>query len=103
MELFGLLFAGHDTSSHTLTTMLYYFLKRPECGKAVKDELKNAVGNGRIEDLTLAQLNELPKLNYFLKESLRIDPATNSSIPYSVKRRTTICGVDLPKGTMISL
>ena len=53
-DLFSLLFAGHDTSSHTLTAMMYYFKKYPVQGEAVFKELLGAIGDGRVEDLTLA-------------------------------------------------
>ena len=53
-DLFGLLYAGADTGSHTLTAMMFYYKKYPTYGAAVLKELHDAIGNGRVEDLTLA-------------------------------------------------
>ena len=42
-DLFILLFAGHDTGSHTLTTMMYYTLKYPEQREQLLAELREVV------------------------------------------------------------
>ena len=95
-DLFVLLFAGHDTGSHTLTSMMYYMLKYPQECELLQVELREVVGDGRIEDLTYKQLNDMSRLNWFMRESLRLDPATPMSVMYSAKQRTTVCGVDVP-------
>ena len=83
--------------------MMFYFLKHPDERKALLDELARAVPDGRLESLTLAQLNDMPRLNHFLKESLRLDPPSSNSVMYSAYERVTICGVDIPKGTKMNL
>ena len=70
----------------------------------MQKELEATVGKGGVDDLTLAQLNELPKLNNFIRETLRLDPPSNFSLPYSAKERVTLCGgVEIPKGTCINI
>ena len=81
--------------------MMYFYLKNKNAREEIQQELLAAVGKGRVEDLTLSQLNELPKLNNFIKETLRLDPPSNFSLPYSAKERLTICGVEIPKGTTL--
>ena len=53
-DLLALLFGGHDTSSHTLTAMMFYFLKHSDERKALLEELTQAAPDGKVELLTLS-------------------------------------------------
>ena len=75
-DLFGFMFAGTETSSHSMTSALYYLYKNPDKLAILLKELEDA-GLKRFEkhdDLyTLDKLQELNYLHYVVKEALRLD------------------------------
>ena len=99
--MFALLFAGHDTSSHTLTSLIFFSIKYPEKFNLVNQEITHQIGSGSVEDLTLMQMNEMEHFNRFLKETLRFDPPFQHSIHYFATRNAEICGVRITQGTRI--
>ena len=84
-----LLFAGFDTSSHGITSMIYFLYKYPLTLSKLMGELKT---NG-VLDLNPKQGSNLKDiyekwdyLNYVVKEGLRIDPPASKSLNYTVKK-----------------
>ena len=57
----------------------------------------------QVEELTLHQINEMTKLHCFVRETMRIDPATQNSVPYAAQQDIVIRGVRIPKGTDLTL
>ena len=102
-EILLLLFAGHETSSHTLTTAIYRFLKHPECREKIRAEL-GALTNGKeLEQLTLSEINTLDYLHNFIKECLRLDTAIPANTPNITKTTMEIDGVVLPTGLPVNI
>ena len=105
-ELCALLLAGYDTTSHFVSSALFLLAKNNDCGNKLAIELQNIKGKSYDELLYLFKDNKIQEyqyLHYVLKETTRIDNLADKSIPYSVVKDTTICGVPLKKNTMINL
>lgn len=70
-EAMTLLFAGHETTSNSLTWTFYMLAKHPEVEARVEAEVRSVLG-GRPP--TLDDLKNLPYLDMVIKESMRILP-----------------------------
>jgi cytochrome P450 len=95
-ESFGFLMsAAHDTLASSLTSLLYFVAAYPDWAAALRDEL-DAAG---IDDPAAAATAELPLMEMFYKEALRL----NGPAPV-VWRRTVqdfvVHGHRIPAGTM---
>ena len=92
-DLFGFLFAGHETSSHAIGSALYFLYKNPEAKEKLEEELKEFKGKSHGELLTLItkeKLEEFEYLHMVVKETLRVDPPANEALPYEVVQNTTV-------------
>ncbi|CAI2365110.1 unnamed protein product [Moneuplotes crassus] len=102
----GILFAGHETSSHTISSGLYFLYKNPVIKEKLMEELKEFVGKSHDEIKTLLTREKIDKLEYLhlvIKEILRIDPPAMDAIPYEVIQDTELCGVEFKKGDMLNM
>lgn len=98
VEAGGLIIAGSDTTSESLTYLIWAALKRPEVQQALQDELL-------AHDLELrdAELEKLPVLNAVIKETLRLYSAVPMPQPRVVpKGGVTLEGQFLPEGTVVN-
>ena len=105
-ELWALLIAGHDTTSHAISSAIFLLTKNKECGEKLAEELKEFKGKSYNELLKLLENNGIQEYQYLhqvFKETTRIDNPADKSIPYTVLKDTTICGVPLKKGTWVNL
>lgn len=66
-----LTFAGHETTSGTLSFLLYRFLENPETFQKAREEVDKVVGEGAI---TIDHMSKLPYLTACLRETLRLNP-----------------------------
>ena len=74
--------AGSDTTSITLSAILYHLCKNPRTMEKLREELDSASEEGRISDpITFKEARELPYLQAVIKEGLRIHPATAYTMP----------------------
>ena len=100
------MFAGMETSSHSMTSALYFLHKNPDKLAILLKELEDA-GLKRFEkhnDLyTLEKMQELNYLNYVVKEALRLDGPAFDSLNHCTYEDVRICGVPIPKGTILRL
>lgn len=103
-DLIGLIHAAHQTSHHTVCSTLYFIKKRPEWEAKLKDELKAA---GLTPDADLKKsinrevIHDAFNLACVVKEVLRIDPAGNRSLRYDPQEDINICGVPIPKHSIV--
>ena len=95
-------FAGHDTTGHTLTWLLYELCKHPE----YKQELIQEIDNYwlRHETPTYETMNELPFMTQCIMETLRLWPALANGTYRELEHDEVIQGIDdtpvmVPKGT----
>jgi cytochrome P450 len=95
--------AGSDTTSITLSAILYHLNKNPEALRKLRAELDGASREGRISDpITFKEAQELPYLQAVIKEGLRIHPATGFTMPRVVpKGGREIMGRDFPGGVSL--
>ena len=98
-ELMTLIFAGHETTAHTLTWAWYLLAKnRDKLGRA-QQEIDEKIGDRPIG---IADLRELPYLEMCLKESLRRLPAVWI---YAREALAELCvaGYRIPKGAILAI
>ncbi|MEV6071363.1 cytochrome P450 [Nocardia sp. NPDC052001] len=93
-QMIFLMFAAHDTSTATMTTMAYHLAKNPQWQQRCREE-SMALGEFPSYD----ELNQLESLDLVMKEALRLI----APIPLmfrSAVRDTEVLGHYIPAGTM---
>ena len=71
-QLMTLMFAGHDTSTSTLTFMMYELARRPDVIEKLQEEQDRVLG-GAVPDIEKLE-REMPYLDMVLDEVLRLYP-----------------------------
>ncbi|KAK2465864.1 hypothetical protein APHAL10511_001505 [Amanita phalloides] len=109
-ECMGHLIAGADTTSTTLAYLFWELSRRADIAKKLQAELEDAMPNSRhLPDISVIQ--ELPYLNAFIKEGLRLYSAAPSLlervVPSTFKNGISnenfdLMGYGLPSGTVVS-
>lgn len=105
-DLISFMIAGTDTSSHTVTTILYYLKKYPEVEKKLMEHLKSHGFDSKADPhkvITSEKIQELDYLNYVIREALRMDTPAVDTFGYEAFEDVVICGVPIPKGTQVRL
>lgn len=97
--------AGSDTTSITLSAILYHLCKNPRTMQKLREELDSANDEGRISDpITFKEAQELPYLQAVIKEGLRIHPATAYTMPRIVPNGgKEIIGRYFPSGATVGI
>jgi len=93
-----MLVAAHDTTTITLTNMIYYLARHPEWQRRCRDE-SLALGS---DHLASADLDRLPALTMVMKETLRLATPVPLLLRTAV-RDTEVAGVALPAGTLAAV
>lgn len=95
--------AGSDTTSISLSAILYHLCKNPTTMSKLREELDDGHKNGLISDpITFQEAQSLPYLQAVIKEGLRIHPATGFTMPRIVpKGGKEIVGRQFPEGVRI--
>ncbi|RDB20119.1 hypothetical protein Hypma_013088 [Hypsizygus marmoreus] len=110
-ECMGHMIAGSDTTSTSLSYFFWELSRRPDIMKKLQAELDEAMSDaGIIPDLSVLQ--ELPYLNAFIKEGLRLYSAAPSTLERVVPESTSrngasdeifdLMGYGLPPGTIVA-
>jgi len=105
-DVVSFLFAGHETSSHSISSALYFMAKFPKTQEKLRSELLEFRGKSASElksALTKNKIGELDYLYMVFKESLRYDPPANESLPYVCIKDCEILGVPIYTGQEMSL
>lgn len=98
LEASNLIVAGSDTTGITLTYLVWAILKRPQLQSAVEDEVCRLSDN-----LTDAELEELPLLNACIEETLRLYGAAPGGLPRIVPPGgATLGGYYIPEGITVT-
>jgi cytochrome P450 len=92
--------AGSDTTSITLSAIMYHLCKNPETMVKLRKEMDDASKAGTISDpITFKEAQDLPYLQAVIKEGLRIHPATGFTMPRIVPEGgREIMGLYFPGG-----
>ena len=92
--------AGSDTTSTTLSGILYYLLKNPHTLAKLRNEISDFQRNGLVSSpITFKESQAMPYLQAVIKEAQRLHPATGLPMPRVVPEGgATICGIFFPQG-----
>lgn len=102
VEAGSFMVAGTDTTSNTLTYLIWAVLSRPELQRALEDEVAG-LGGGQDRTLTDARLEELPLLGAIVEETLRLYGAAPMPLPRIVPEGGVRLGeYFLPAGTNVA-
>lgn len=94
-----LFLAGSETTSTTLSWAVAYLLHNPKIQERIQQEIDEVVGRDEVP--TLKYKKQLPLLEAFIAESLRMSSLLPLSLPHKTLVDTTFMGYHLPKGTLI--
>ncbi|XP_051017154.1 cytochrome P450 3A2-like [Acomys russatus] len=94
------IFAGYETTSTTLSFLMYTLATHPEVQKKLQHEIDAAFPNKT--PATYETLVEMKYLDMVVYESLRLYPASNR-IQRLSKKDFEINGVFIPKGTIVTV
>jgi len=100
--ILDMLFAGIDTTSHTLAFALYLLARNPEKQIKAQKELDEVMGDGS-ESLTVKQLNKISYIKLVIKESLRIFPLVFPGTNRVLNEDLILNGYLIPKGKIVSV
>ncbi|CAE6358152.1 unnamed protein product [Rhizoctonia solani] len=116
VETFGLLFAGSDTTSNSLSAMCFYLAKSLESQRKLQAELDEHVSlNYPHQDgelnltpnpvVTYEIIKDLPYLNACLKETMRLHSTVGVGLPRVVPagKTFTVAGQTFKAGSIISV
>ncbi|KAI2466334.1 cytochrome P450 [Annulohypoxylon bovei var. microspora] len=98
--------AGSDTTAISLSAILYYLLKNPQCFAKLREEVAEAQRTKGVHerDISFKQSQEMPYLQAVIKEALRLHPATGLPIERIVPAGgATIAGRFFPEGSIVGV
>lgn len=102
-----LLFAGHDTTGHTMTWMLFELARRPQLQAQLQQEVDGFFERLGPRDLTFRDLSGLDLMDRCITETLRLWPAVANGTFRQLQFADTVSGpagpVTLPKGTLVHI
>ena len=93
-----LMMAAHDTTSSSLTTMMYLLALHPEWQERLRAAAQ-ALSKTQLEHDDLEQLEEL---TWVMREALRLTPPL-TSMPRMCVKDTEFQGYPIPAGTMVGI
>jgi cytochrome P450 len=93
-----LMMAAHDTTTSTLTTMMYLLARHPEWQERLRAK---AIALGRIQ-LQYDDLDRLEELSWAMREALRLTPPL-TSMPRMCIKDTVFQGYEIPAGSMVGV
>jgi cytochrome P450 len=98
-QVMTLMFAGHDTSTSTLTFMLHELARHPEVTRRLHEEQDEVLGGDSPTALQLEK--EMPYLDMVLDEVLRLYPPAWIG-PRRATREYEFAGYTVPKGAYVN-
>lgn len=93
----SLLIAGAETTATALAGMTYYVLERPECLRALQEEVRSAFTSP--EEINNLSTQDLHYVNATIKEALRIFIPLPINVP-RVSPGANVMGHYVPKGVL---
>ena len=101
MDTISMIFAGFDTTSITVTSLLYFVKANPKIHQKLMDEIRKHKLD-RVEEINPGDLldafQNCDYLSYVVKEITRYDVPIPITLTYKAYEDTEICGVAIPKG-----
>lgn len=96
--LLNLIFAGHDTTTGALGSVLHHLANQPEARAALVEEINHLFS--KSESLDFDDLKIAPVLNAIIWEALRVDPPVLAG-PRSAQQELVYKDFKFPKDTVI--
>jgi cytochrome P450 len=93
-----LMMAAHDTTTSTLTTMMYLLARHPEW----QERLRAKAMALRKTQLEYDDLDQLDELTWAMREALRLTPPL-TSMPRMCIKDTVFQGYEIPAGMMVGV
>lgn len=93
-----LMMAAHDTTTSTLSTMMYLLARYPQWQERLRSEAQSL---GKLQ-LEYDDLEKLPLLTCTMREALRMYPPL-TSMPRMCTRDTEFQGYEIPGGTLVGV
>ena len=97
-QVMTLMFAGHDTSTSTLTFMMHELARHPEVAERLREESEEVLGG---DPPSVDQLEQMPYLEMVLDEVLRLYPPAWIG-PRRAVREFEFGGYTVPKGAYVN-
>ncbi|KAK7751740.1 hypothetical protein SLS62_006225 [Diatrype stigma] len=102
-DLLQLMAAGHDTSANILSWAVYIMATKQDIQDKLREEMFRELGQGTTAtDLSYAQIEALPYLDNFLRETLRVY-ASATTTHRQAEKDEKICGTFIPRGTTFDI
>ncbi|XP_040996657.1 cytochrome P450 CYP82D47-like isoform X1 [Juglans microcarpa x Juglans regia] len=95
----GLILAGTDTTTVTMTWALCLLLNNREALKKAQQELDLQIGRDRL--VMESDVKNLVYLQAVIKETMRLYPAAPLSVPHESLEDCTLAGYHIPMGTRL--
>lgn len=98
--------AGSDTTAISLSAILYYLLKNPDCMQKLHDEIREMQTAGTISSnhITFKESQNMLYLQAVIKEALRLHPATGLPLERVVPEGgAVINGRMVPENTIVGI
>ncbi len=108
-QLLTFILAGHDTTAHTLSWLLFEVASQPQLQAALHAEVDAALPAGRLAFPAAADLREMPLLDRTWREALRKHPVAATGTLRLLQDECTLVGADgasratLRAGTRVSV
>lgn len=103
-DIVSFIIGGTETSAHLITSCVYLLNKNKQKLQKLLDELES-FGIKKFTNIdsliTKENIQNMDYLNYVVKEALRLDGPIYESLDYAAKQDTEICGVPIPKDTIV--
>jgi len=97
--------AGSDTTSISLSSVLYNLCRHPEVLQKLREELEEKKAKGELSNpVTFKESQACPYLQAVIKEALRVHPATGLPLGRVVPEGgATIAGTFFPEGAIVGI
>ncbi|KAL1876477.1 hypothetical protein Daus18300_002721 [Diaporthe australafricana] len=97
--------AGSDTTSISLTAVMWNLLKHPEALAKLRAEIDTMIDSGEItESITFSDSQKMPYLQAVIKEGMRLHPAAGLPLQRVVpKGGVELAGQFFPEGTHVGI
>ncbi|KAH8549935.1 cytochrome P450 [Umbelopsis sp. PMI_123] len=100
LELLIMIFAGHDTTAHSMTMLTYTLAQEQECQQKIREEANKIIPDE--DSLTAYNLGKLQYTSAAIKESLRLHPVV-PELSVQCHKDNFLGHIHIPAGSTVLL